>query len=402
MSSDPAGPQATTEELLAELRTRVDERRESGAYPDGLEDELQARFRRIALQHVGDIEAVRVSLLHLESTLGFGVSRIPTASNQPGGEIAHKVMRKAFSRQTQGLIEQMRPFAEAVRDALKALMAVLETPGTHEHADLDGRLDTLLEHMAALERAPSGGAPANAEMAHLMARVERLEAAEQRRAFTPWFSNARFEEEFRGSRAELLEHYRTLAGRFEGLAPVLDVGCGRGEFLELLADIGSEAIGVEIDPELVRECTERGLRADLGDALHRIASEVDASLGGIVLIQVIEHLTAQEVVDLVPLAFDKLQPGGKIVIETVNPQSLYVFAHSLYVDPTHYKPVHPAYLDFLFREAGFEQVEIEWRAMPDSRDALDLPAGDEGVAGNLEKLNRLIYGPQDYAIVATR
>lgn len=402
MSPDPEGAPASTDELVAELRRRVEERRNAGDYPDGLEDELDSRFRRIASQQVGDIEAVRVSLLHLESTLGFAVARIPTQSEQPGGELAHKVMRKAFGRQTQGIIEQVRPFAEAVRDALRALAAVLETPGTHEHADLEGRLETVLERMAALERAPAGAAGHNPDLAALMSRVERLEAAEERRAFDPWFGNARFEEVFRGSREELLEHYRTLAARFEGLGPVLDIGCGRGEFLELLAEVGAEGIGVEIDPALVRECEERGLRAELGDALARIAGEVDGSLGGIVLIQVVEHLTAQEVADLIPLAFEKLKPGGRIIIETVNPQSLYVFAHSLYADPTHYKPVHPAYLDFLCKEAGFEAIEIEWRAPPPPSDALEVPAGEGSVATNFEKLSSLVYGPQDYAIIATR
>jgi SAM-dependent methyltransferase len=402
MSPDPHGSPATTEELLVELRRRVEQRRQGGEYPLGLEDELDARFRRIASQHVGDIETVRVRLLHLESTLGFAVDRIPTGSEQPAGELAHKVIRKAFSRQTQGVFEQLRPFAEAVRDALSALLAVLETPGTHEHADLDGRLETVLERLAAIERAPASTAAGSPEIVQLLARLERLEAAERRREFKPWFSNSRFEEEFRGSREKLLEQYRSLADRFKGLSPVLDIGCGRGEFLELLNEGGSEAIGIELDPELVRECTERGLRAEVGDALHRIASEVDSSLGGIVLIQVVEHLTSQEVVDLIPLAFDKLQPGGRIVIETVNPQSLYVFAHSLYVDPTHYKPVHPAYLNFLFREAGFENVEIEWRAKPGASEAMDLPVGDESLNANLEKLDQLVYGPQDYAVIATR
>jgi SAM-dependent methyltransferase len=404
MSPDPDQAGASTEELLEQLRHRVEERRNQGDYPAGLEDDRDSHFRRIASQRIGDIEAVQVSLLHLESTLAFNAARIPIASDQPGGELAHKALRKAFGRQTQGVFDQVRVFAEAVRDALQALVAVLETPGTHEHADLAGRLDTVLERLAQLERAPGAGAGADrAATADLVARIERLETAEQRRAFNPWFSNARFEEEFRGSREELTDHYRDLAARFEGLSPVLDVGCGRGEFLELLGEVGTEAIGIEIDPDLVRECAERGLHAELGDALHRIASVPDASLGGIVLIQVVEHLTAQEVVDLIPLAFDKLRPGGRILIETVNPQSLYVFAHSLYVDPTHHKPVHPAYLDFIFREAGFEHIELQWRSAPDAQDSLDLEEGEvDSVGANLRKIDKLLFGPQDYALIATR
>jgi O-antigen chain-terminating methyltransferase len=87
----------------------------------------------------------------------------------------------------------------------------------------------------------------------------------------------------------------------------------------------------------------------------------------------------------------------------VNPQSLYVFAHSLYVDPTHDKPVHPAFLDFLFREAGFEDISIEWRAMPEDADSLDLDALEPGpMRENLSRIDRLLFAAQDYALVATR
>ena len=85
------------------------------------------------------------------------------------------------------------------------------------------------------------------------------------------------------------------------------------------------------------------------------------------MIQVIEHLTAQDAMDLVALAARKVRPGGKVIIETVNPQSLYVFARSFYLDPTHVRPVHPAYLEFLFREAGFAESRSTGATHPVSR-----------------------------------
>ena len=184
---------------------------------------------------------------------------------------------------------------------------------------------------------------------------------------------------------------------------MFDLGCGRGEFLTLLKELGIEASGIEIDPELAEEGRARGLAVETGDGLAHLATFVDGALGSIVLIQVIEHLTAQEAADLALLARDKLRPGGKLLIETVNPQSLYVFAHPFYVDPTHERPVHPAYLEFLFREAGFESIELLWRSPPPRDDVLETPADDDGVrAANVRRLNQLLFAPQDYALIATR
>jgi hypothetical protein len=111
------------------------------------------------------------------------------------------------------------------------------------------------------------------------------------------------------------------------------------------------------------------------------------------------------VIDFVLLAKDKVREGGRVVLETVNPQSLYVFARAFYLDPTHSQPVHPAYLDFLFRQAGFAEVAIDWRSPPPADDVL-VPAPEEAADSpanvNVERLNRLLFAPQDYALIATR
>ena len=101
-----------------------------------------------------------------------------------------------------------------------------------------------------------------------------------------------------------------------------------------------------------------------------------------------------------------MRPGGLVFVETVNPQSLYVFAHALFLDPTHVRPAHPAYLAFLFREAGFISVDIEWRSPPPAEDVLETITGDTPGAPvlneNVRRLNELLFAPQDYLIVATR
>jgi len=413
--------------LVEQLRARVQERRQAGAYPAGLEQDLEAHFRRIAAHRVvPNVDAVRQAMERLDVKMGFGLDRIRFDSNLPGGDRLHRAMGRVQARQTAGVLQQVQEFADGVRDVLTAMVASLEDPNGHVHADLVGQIDAVLERVTSYERGPADSAAA---VGDLRRRVEELEAAEQRRRFRPWFRNDRFEEEFRGSRREILERYRDLAALFAGCAPVLDIGCGRGEFLELLAEQGMAASGVEVDPELVEEANRRGLQVELTDGLAALAAVPDGSLGGIALMQVVEHLTAQDVVDLAALARDKVRPGGRVVCETVNPQSLYVYAHSFYLDPTHSQPVHPAYLSFLFREAGFAEVAIDWRSPPPANDVLE-PAGGEGAGGegaggegadgegagaegaardaadltgtNVARLNRILFAPQDYAIVATR
>jgi len=412
------------EQLVAQLRDRVEQRREEGAYPPGLEDDLDEHFQRIAAHRVlPELEELNKRLGALDSHMGFHPSRIPSGSRVVGGTAVHRAVSKAVARQTQGVLEQVMEFADAVRAVLQSTVAALEDPFGHVHADLVGQVDHVLERMSHFERGQIDATVAHGTLRELRGRVEELESAElqrqvdglgvrleeletaeRRRRFQPWFSNERFEEEFRGSHDELLERYRDLAAHLEGQAPVLEIGSGRGEFLELLSDAGVAASGVELDPDLAKLAGDQGLDVVAGNGLTALADRDDASLGGIVLIQVVEHLTAQEVVELVSMAAAKLRPGGKMVIETVNPQSLYVFARAFYLDPTHAQPVHPGYLSFLFREAGFDGVFIEWRSPPpDDERLLELsPRSAETMRENVRRLNQLLFAPQDYALIAIR
>ena len=143
---------------------------------------------------------------------------------------------------------------------------------------------------------------------------------------------------------------------------MVDLGFGRGEFMELLTELGVTARGVEPDPQLVTSARGRGLDVEQGLAVEYLRGLEPGSLGGIVMIQVIEHLSPQHVIDFVGLAAEKLRPGGKVVLETVNPASLYTYARAFWVDPDHVRPVHPNFLEFLFREAEFAKLSIEYRS----------------------------------------
>lgn len=382
------------DELVARLRERVEERRRSGAYPANLEEEMTAHFRRILHQRreprpLPDVqEAVRA----VGQVLPLQANRIPLTSGLPGGEVIHKTVAKVVGRQTQGILQQVQSFAQPVQAALEALTAAVTELNRVIADDVSQSLDALYERQAAQERVLSG--------------LGLTDRRVRPRAVQPWYSAERFEEVFRGSREDILARYRDVAGRLAGCDPVVDIGCGRGEFLELLSASGVEARGVDIDGELVKSAAERGLAVEEEDALRYLARLDDESVGALSLIQVIEHFAPQEVVDFVALAADKVRLGGQVLVETVNPQSLYTFAHALFLDPSHMCPVHPAYLAFLFREAGFASVDIEWRSPVPTDAALDPVPDDVPAAAvhnqNVERLNGLLFAPQDYLIVAVR
>ena len=397
--------------LVVRLRERVERRRREGAYPPDLEAEMDAHFQRIAAHRPSpyDYEVLRARLGDLDHAMGFSPAHIAYESGLPGGAALHRTVGKAVSRQTAGILEQMHHFASAVRDVLREMMVVLEHPNAHVHAELLGQVDALMERFADLDRAPRD---AVAGMADIRSRLDRLEAAESARRFAPWFGAATFEDQFRGSASDLKARYQDLAERLAASGPVVDLGCGRGEFVELLVDLGVEAKGIEIDRSLVDAGRAAGLPIEFGDAVGWLAAELDGSLGGISLIQVIEHLTPHDRTEVIRLAADKLRPGGRILVETLNPQSLYIFARAFYADPTHDTPVHPAYLEFLLKEAGFREIGIEWRSPPPDGEPLQ-PITSEAAAddpdgvvaqinANIARVNAILFGPQDYAILAIR
>lgn len=403
VTTDPSS--RPLEDLVERLRLRVAQRRAEGVYPEGLERDLDAHFTRLSahLPKRYDPTVLQAKLLMLNSQPGFTPDRITSESGLPGGSAFHGLVAKLVSRQVGGILEQLQEFADATRSVVNEIATAIQHPHGHGHSELLGQIEALHDRLVAYERTPEDAGVAVRE---LNRRIENLAAQEAKRQFKPWFSNERFEDVFRGSAEEIRSRYVDLAEQFVGFSPVVDLGCGRGEFLDLLVSRGVDAIGVEVDPRLVESLHAKGLKCEHADAIAWLRRAEHGSLAGITMIQVIEHLTPQEVVDFVVLARKKLRTGGKVIVETLNPQSLYIYARAFYADPTHDNPIHPAYLTFLFEEAGFSEVAIDWRSPPAGDEILgyldvDLEFAEE-VNANFSRLNALLFGPQDYALIATR
>jgi SAM-dependent methyltransferase len=217
-----------------------------------------------------------------------------------------------------------------------------------------------------------------------------------------------FEVRMRGSTEDIRARQEPYVNDFRGAAPVLDVGCGRGEFLALLQQEGIEARGVDTDPDMVAFCRGQGLEVAQGDAIEHLESLPDAGLGGLFAAQFVEHLPPGRLVRFLALAAAKLRPRGVLVVETINPLSLVALGH-YFADLTHAQPLVPATLELLVSQSGFERTEVRFLNEPAERLApVELPpdaafdAARRALAANVERLNQVVFGPQDYALLATR
>ncbi len=215
-----------------------------------------------------------------------------------------------------------------------------------------------------------------------------------------------FEDRFRGSQEEIRARLEAYLPLFDGAADVLDVGCGRGEFLELLRAHGISGRGLDLNHEMVEVCRAKGLQADAGDALGHLRSLEDASVGGLIAAQVVEHLEPDYLLDLLEQAYHKLRPGATIVLETINPACWFAFFSSYIRDITHVRPLHPDTLSYLLTANGFQEVAVRFSAPYPDRDKLRHAPGEgpteEALNANVDKLNSLLFTHLDYAAIGRK
>jgi SAM-dependent methyltransferase len=218
-----------------------------------------------------------------------------------------------------------------------------------------------------------------------------------------------FEDAFRGSSDDIQRRLRDYIPIFAGASDVLDIGCGRGEFLALLRESGVTARGIDLNDAMVAVCREQGFEATKADALSYLRSVPPGSLGGLFAAQVVEHLEPAYLTRLLDAAFEALRPGAPIVLETINPACWFAFFESYIRDITHVRPLHPDTLKFLLIASGFQQIAIRYRApYPEHEKLQPLPAsavlGDsvDTLNANVEKINRLLFTHLDYAALGRR
>jgi O-antigen chain-terminating methyltransferase len=337
----------------------------------------------------------------------------------------------ALARAFNGYLEETARFHARLREVLSALVRYAQrlqpvidardrvaTASATSRAELilesfDRRQESLARRVEGLQalrdRLESVSEEVRAVRGTLASRAPTAQMAVAAERAAEGSGYAAFENRFRGSPEEIRARLSSYVDLFRERAPVVDLGCGRGEFLELLRETGVPARGVEANPHSARQASARGLEVAEGDLLEFLRAQAAGSLGGVFAAQVAEHLPPAVLQDVLREAHRVLRRGGLLALETVNPRSVVGFLEVYIRDLTHEKPLHPETLSFLAAAAGFTDVRFELRAAVDPAGRLQpvptqgLPArAAQALNENVERLNGLLYGPQEYVLLAVR
>ena len=396
-SSDPSAVQAIIARLQEEMRCHRQGPARSSATPGSV---LLSRVR----------EHQRVN-----SHLPIGWPVMPRGLIPKLVAYAKKITRRLLRWYINPLVDQQNAYNAAVTDALATLGAQNDGLASQSEA-LAARLEhgqgEVLLRLQRLENWWRDGAPP------LVVQPPALQAtpAPEGEAMDLFVLAARYrnEEQLRARLTDYDDLFVALldAGRGDDdlIGPVLDIGCGRGELVSHLTELGLRAYGIDIDVDAIRLGQNAGRDVREADVFAHLGDLSDNSLLAITLMQVIEHFEIDDLLRLFKLATRKLVPGGLIVAETVNPVCLWALTNWYLLDPSHRTPLHPETTRFLAEQAGLEQVQLRFLHPVSERGRLgalpevgEMPAMwplVERINRNIGQLNRFLYGPQDYAVIA--
>lgn len=324
------------------------------------------------------------------------------------------------------LRRQMR-YNAAVVDALEQLRHGVETGNantgqrvayTQHHEgiaalrrDMVAVQQQFLEVSRQLERVQAAQRAAEARIDVFLAEVRRAlpvppsvaALAGQPRAWDRLYGA--FENVYRGSVQEISDRLSVYLADLPSAPelaalPVVDLGCGRGEWLELLRGAGVPAYGVEVNGQVAAAAGAGGLDVRSGDLVEHLRGVPERSLAAVTAFHLLEHLDLDEMIEVLDLSLRALAPGGRLIVETPNPENVAVGANSFYLDPTHRRPLPPALLSFLVDARGYGDVQV--RRLARTAPPLPVPPEPGPLADVVGLLNRHFGEAADYAVLATR
>jgi SAM-dependent methyltransferase len=347
------------------------------------------------LARLGETEGERLEEQALDSDLPqlhetFSVVELPLtrAPRRGAGSVIASARRVSF-RMISPLLDRQSAFNGGVARSL----TTLRNRTLRQQDALQKTIDTLSDALA----------PAVRQQARALQQLERrihlLERHSRDGRPTGGLDEYEFANRFRGTEDSLRDRQRQYVELFTSVVgKVLDFGCGRGEFLELLGDAGIPAHGVDLDRRMVEHCQSKGLSAELREGLAYLEGLPPSSLGGIFASQVVEHFDLSSLLSLLRLARRVLTPGGVLVLETHNPQTLLTFP--LYtIDPTHVRLYHSETVVWLLEQEGFVNVEVRFGDPAMKGFDADLAESDGEQGRLVEILTSVLHGYLTYAAV---
>ncbi|MGH6890395.1 MAG: class I SAM-dependent methyltransferase [Rhizomicrobium sp.] len=293
-------------------------------------------------------------------------------------------------------VRQLKEQIAATRQASAVRAGNIENSMAELAAQLTHHWRTILDQKLRTESFLSAGASSLAGGGAIPARAIH----EKTHLLDPLYLS--FEDRYRGTRTLIKERQRIYLPHIEaclaeaGDGSVIDIGCGRGEWLELLSESGIPAQGCDLNRIAVEESRERGLDVREADALDVLSSLPDNCSAAITSFHVIEHIGLETLVSLLDQTLRVLKPGGMILLETPNPANLIVAAEKFYFDPTHRNPIPSELIGYLLKARGFCGIDIvplhpvEWEARRSYADPM------------LALLQDKLFGPQDYAAIGRK
>jgi O-antigen chain-terminating methyltransferase len=365
------------EDLIVQTTDKLDS--SAKQLVDALEQMLVMR------RGLDDVIAMQQQLDTAQRQLDTGQQRLDTTQQQ------HAAEQQQLAAKQQQLDEKQ----QQLTDTQQTLTAALESSSISQRR-LDDSLAGLRNAQGELD---ARQAEFRAELARLAPSIPRLARAGDGDAAT-WLYAA-FEETFRGTRDQIRERLAAYlpdarAAHTATGGVVIDVGCGRGEWLELMRDEGIPSRGVDENALVVDQCRERGLDAIHGDAISYLEKVAEQSLAAVTAFHVVEHLSLPRHLQLLVAAHRAIAPDGVLILETPNPENLVVGAWTFHMDPSHLRPLPPTLLRFLIEAVGFEVADVRRLNSDDS--LVDRAAQEQWPAG----VQQLLCGPRDFSVIARR
>lgn len=398
------------ENIMRQIRENIKKRKDSGAYSKEMEAMINEPLQPpLAGAEHGDLQS---DLNYINSNWDINAEYVISSHRKIlgkplvwGRQLIHSETRRYVDLINGKQIE----FNAHVAGALKGFDAKINAKINEAMADIKKDTDSKINAaMSALNKDIEN----KAWLASLLEKRIKRDLAQLPGAPTEDVMNYfLFEEKFRGSTEDIKNRQLIYLEYFKNCRNVLDIGCGRGEFLSLMKENGIGARGIDLNEDMVLYCQKNGLEVSQNNALSYLTSTSNKALDGIFLAQVVEHMQPPELINMVKLSYDKLQYGSYFIAETINP--LCVMASQwFYLDLSHVRLIHPDTMRFILESVGFRDIEFKFFS-PVPEDSklkkIDTSNGDEKdmtryelINQNIEKLNQLLYGNQDYAVIGKK